>query len=133
MKQNYTILIKKIVYYLYRKKVLSLFESIRRGNFAIYLFLGVWSPGKSYLFLKKFRESFGKLELFLWYFFLLENHMCSNKILDKIFWKIRSVLKIFFSLRKYYVFLQNFEKLSSKIYMCSFTVFGSPGIFDVFL
>jgi len=39
--------------------------------------------------LTKFGESSPrKFDLFLWYFFLLENLMCSNKILDKISWKI---------------------------------------------
>ena len=39
--------------------------------------------------LTKFRESSpGKFDLFLRYFFLLENLMCSNEILDKISGKI---------------------------------------------
>ena len=41
-----------------------LLESIQRGNFAKYLFLGVWSSGKSYLFLKNFEKA------------LLENLIC---------------------------------------------------------
>ena len=36
---------------------LAMFESIRRGNFAKYLFLGVWSPRKSYLFLQNFEKA----------------------------------------------------------------------------
>ena len=59
----------------------------------------------------KFWESSpGKFDLFLWYFFLLENLMCSNEIFDKISWKIWSVLMVFFSPGKSYVFLRNFEK-----------------------
>ena len=104
-------------------------ESIRRGNFAKYPFLGVWSPGKSYLFLQNFENALleklicsygisfswkilcvltkfltrspGKFDLFLWYFFFLEIRMCSCRILN------------------FLPFLENA--------MCSCTIFGSPG------
>ena len=80
------------------------------------------SPGKSYLFLQNYKI-FGnpswKFDLFLWYFFLLENLMCSNEILDKISWKIWSVLIIPFPPGKWYVFLRNCEKVLREILMCS--------------
>ena len=70
--------------------------------------------------LTKFWESSpGKFDLFFWYFFLLENLMCSNEILDNISWKIWSVLIIFFPPGKSYVFLAEFWE-------------SSPGNFDVF-
>ena len=47
---------------------------------------------------KFWTRSHGKLVLFLWHFFLLENLMCSNEILDKISWKTWSVLIMFFFL-----------------------------------
>ena len=67
----------------------------------------VWSPGKSYAFLQNFA----------------------------LFWKIRSVLMVCFPPGKSYVFLQNFEKalLIWKIYMCSYTIFGSLRKINVFL
>ena len=70
--------------------------------------------------LTKFREnSPGNFYLFLWYFFLLENRMCSCGILRKLSWKFWCVLATFC--------------LSWKIYMCSYATFGSPRKFDVFL
>ena len=112
-----------------------------------YLFLGVWSPGKLYVFLQNFEEG------------LLESLICSygisfswkilcvlTKFWTRYSWKFRSVPMIFLPPGKSYVFLQNFEKalleifmcsstfcLSWKIYMCSDTIFGSPRRFDVFL
>ena len=53
----------------------------------------------------------------LWWFFLLENLMCSNEIVHKISWKIWSVLMIFFPSGKSYVFLRNFEKALLEILM----------------
>ena len=49
--------------------------------------------------------------------------MCSNKIFDfdKISWKIWSVLMVFLSPGKSYVFLRNFEKAILEILMCSST------------
>ena len=71
------------------------------GNFAKYL-LGV-APEKSYL-VKFWESSPGKFDLFLWYFFLLENFMCSNETLNNISWKIVCVVMIVFPPGKLYVF-----------------------------
>ena len=120
-------------------------ESIRRGNFAKYLFLGVWSPRKSYLSLQNFENTLpenlicsygisfcwkilcvltnfwtrflGKFDLFLLYFFLLENRMCSCEILRKLSWKFWCVLLHFASP----------EKL-----ICVLITSKPPGKFDVF-
>ena len=54
--------------------------SIRRGNFTKYIG-GVWSPGKSYPFLKNFEKPPENFHLFLWYFFLMEILMCSSTFL----------------------------------------------------
>ena len=90
---------KKILFYFLAKlQYVLIIESIWRNNLAKYLFLGVWSPGKSYLFLQNFEKA------------LLENLMCSNEILDKISRKFWSVLMIFLPPGKSNVFLQNFEK-----------------------
>ena len=59
---------------------------------------------------KNWECSPGKFDLFLWYLLLLEIVMCSNEILDKISWKIWSVLMIIFPPWKLYVFLRYFEK-----------------------
>ena len=87
----------------------------------------VWSPGKSYLFLQNFEKALLENLICSYgiYFFLLENLMCSNEILDKISWKIWSVLRIFSPPRKSYVFLQNFKKALLKILMCSSTFYLS--------
>ena len=94
---------------------------------------GVWSPRKSYMFLQNFEKALlkylicsygisfswkilcvltkfwtrspGNFDLFLWYFFLLENRTCTCGILRILSWKV---------------------------YMCSYTIFGSPKKFDVF-
>ena len=60
-------------------KISYVYESIQRGNFGKYLFLGVWSPGKSYLFLQNFEKA-------------LENLICSYGLM------------VFLSLGKSYVF-----------------------------
>ena len=44
------------------------YESIQPGNFAKYLFLGVWYPGNSYLFLQNLLR---KLSWKIWYVFIL--------------------------------------------------------------
>ena len=101
-----------------------------------------------------------------------ENRICSYKIFRKLSWKILSILMVFLSPGKSYVFEQFWTKiywkiwsvlmvfswkivcvlaefwesspmeilmcsstlcLSCKIYMCSCAIFGSPGIFGVFL
>ena len=112
-------------------------KSIRRGNFAKYLFLGAWSPRKSYRFLQNFEKALGKFDLFIWYFFFLENLIC---VLTK-FWtrspKIWSVLMLIFLLENL-MCLWNFEKalleilmcfstycFSWKTYMCSCAIFDS--------
>ena len=113
------------------------YESIRRGNFIKYLFLGVWSLGKSYVFLQNFEKTLlenlicsygisfswkilcvltkfwtrspGNFDLFLWYFLLLENRMCSCGILRKLSWKFWCLLVHFASLlESLYVFLYHF-------------------------
>ena len=68
---------------------------------------------------KFWARSLGRFDLFLWYFYLLENRMCSCGILKKAFLEILMYSSTFC--------------LSWKIYMCSCTIFGSPGKFDVFL
>ena len=99
-----------------------------------------WTPGNSYLFLQNFENdllenlicsygiyfswkmlcvltkfwtrSHGKFDLFLWYFLLLENRMCSCRILRKL-------LEILMCSNKFC--------LSWKTYMCSCNISGSPG------
>ena len=99
-------------------------EAILQNN----LFLGV-SPGKSYLLLQNFENTLlenlicsycisfswkvlcvltkfwtrspGNFDLFLWYFFLLENRMCSCRILRKLSWKFWCVLVRFASPGKF--------------------------------
>ena len=132
-------------------------ESIQRGNFAKYLFLGVWSPGKSYLFLQNIENallenlicSYGisfsskilrvltkfwtrspvKFHLlFLLYFVLLENWMCSCRILRKLCWKFWCVL-VFASLGKFTYVLEPFLVLLKKM-VCSYKrIMSSPGKF----
>ena len=121
-----------------------LYERIRRGNFAKYLFLGVWSSAKSYLFLQNFENAFlekiwsvimvflssGKLYVFWRNFWqdLLENCMLSSY--DNFSsWKIVCVLA---ELRKLPLCSNTFCH-SRKIYMCSCTICVSPGKVDVFL
>ena len=95
------------------------------------------------LFLQNFEKALLENLICFYVIFLLENLVCSNEILDKILWKIWSVLKIFSPPRKSYVFLQNFKKALLEILlrsstfcfswkMCSCNIFGSPGKFDVF-
>ena len=91
--------------------------------------LGGMASWKIVCVLTKFWESSPrKFDLFLWYFCLLENLMCSKEILDKISWKFWSVLIIFLPLGKSYVFLQNFEKALRKFW-CVLAYFASPGKF----
>ena len=95
-----------------------LIESIRRGNFTKYLFLGVCSPGK--------------FDLFLWHLFLLENLMCSNEILDKISWKFWCVLVHFASPGKFICVFIPFLVLLENL-MCSYKrIMSSPGKLEVF-
>ena len=118
---------------MFKMRVMMMIESIQRGNFAKYLFLWVWSPGKSYLFLQNLEKallenlfcsygisfswkiicvltkfwtrSHGKFDLFLRYFLLLENRMCSCRILRKLSCKFGCVLVHFASPGKFDVFL----------------------------
>ena len=96
-------------------------ESIRRGNFTKYLFLGVWSPGKLWLFLQNVEKA------------LLENLICliicSNEILEKISWKFWSVLMIFLPPGK--CVLAEFWESSPGNFYVSSTV-ASPGKFSCF-
>ena len=122
-------------------------ESIQRGNFAKYLFLGVWSLGKSYLFFvltKLFRKPSWKIWSVLMVFFSLENLMCSKEILDKISWKIWSILIInlwnfwcvlvrFASSGKFTYVLVSFLALLENL-MCSYKrIMSSPGKFICFV
>ena len=68
---------------------------------------------------KSWESSPGKFDLFLWYFFLLENLLCSKEILDKISWKICDLFLRYFLLLENRMFLQNFEKSLPEILMCS--------------
>ena len=141
--------IQHIVYY----------ESIRRGNFAKYLFLGygfleiriccykilrklswkIWyvlmvflSPGKSYV-CNFGQDLFGKFNPFLWYFFLLENRMCSCRVSRKLFWKFWCVLVHFASPGKILCVFVPFLVLL-KILTCSYKrIMSSPGKIKVFL
>ena len=84
-------------------------ESVRRGNFAKYLFLGVWFPGKSYQFLQNFEKA------------LLEKLICSYGI--SFSWKIVCVLAEFWE-------SSSFWKFWCVLIKCSFDVFSwknSPG------
>ena len=104
-------------------------ESTRRGNFIKYLFLGygllenrmcsykisnktflenlICSYGISFSWkilsdLTKFwTRSPGNFNLFLWYFFFLENRMCSCRILRKLSWKFWCILVHFASRGKF--------------------------------
>ena len=101
--------------------LLTLFdlESIWRGNFTKYLFLGYGLLENRMCSYKISRKLSWEIWSVLRYFFLLENLMCSNEILDKISWKLWSVLMIFLPPGKSYVFLRNFEKALLEILMCS--------------
>ena len=94
------------------------FESIRRGNFAKYLFLGVWSLGKSYLFLRSFEKV------------LLENLMCSYEIFS---WKIVCVFAEFWgsSPGNFDVFLLKNYVFAWKIHMFSYFIQASWKIWCV--
>ena len=83
---------------------------------------------------KYWESSPGKFDLkILWYFFLLENLMCSNEILDKLSWKFWCVLvhfsfpgKIICALVPFLVLLENL--------MCTYKrIMSSPGKLEVFL
>ena len=80
--------------------------------------------------LTKFREnSPGKCDLFLWYFFLLENLMCSNEILDKISGKFWSIfLWYFFLLENRMCSCGILRKLSWRFW-CVLVHFASSGKF----
>ena len=103
--------------------------SIRWGNIRNICSWRRLSPRKSYLFLKNFEKA------------LLENLICSFgisfsckilcvllKFRTKIFWKIWSVLMVFFPPGKSYV--SNFDKALLEILMCSRNLFKKvvPGI-----
>ena len=76
---------------------------------------------KNSLEVSKWSVNSRKFGLFLWYFFPLKNHMCSNELLDRISWKIWSVLMTFLHPGKSYVFLWNFKKALLEILMCTFS------------
>ena len=128
-------------------------ESFRRGNFAKYLL----SPGKSYMFLQNFENALlenlscssdisfpwkilcvitkfwtrspWKFDLFLLYFFLLENCMCSCGILRKLSWKFWCVLVHFASPGKFVCVLVLFSILLGKM-VCSYKrIMSSHGKF----
>ena len=96
-----------------------IYESIRRDNFTKYLFLGVLSPGKSYVFLQNFEKA------------LLETLICSYGISSS--WKIVCVLAEFEKALMEVLMCSSTLCFSWKIVMCSYTIFGSPRKFDVFL
>ena len=73
------------------------FESIQRGNFTKYLFLGIWSPG----------------------------NICFYKSLRKLSSKMWSVLMVFLSPGKSYVFLRNFGQDLLENLICSNDIFSS--------
>ena len=58
--------------------LLEQIERIRRENYKKYIFLEVLVFRNIESVLARFWQSSGKLYLFFWYFFLLENSMCSS-------------------------------------------------------
>ena len=79
--------------------MINKYDIIRRrrgGNFTKSKYQNISSLGYSllenHICTYKIVRNCGKFDLFSWYFFLLENLMCSNEILDTISWKIWSVL-----------------------------------------
>ena len=86
--------------------------------------------GKSYVVFS--RKLSWKIYLFLWYFFLLENLMCSNDISDKISWKYWSFLWYFFLLENRMCSCRILRKLSWKFW-CVLVHFASPGKFTCVL
>ena len=82
-----------------------------------------WHCGLNEMQTKFWEISPGKFDLFFWYFFFLENLMCSNEILDKISWKNLICFYVIFSPGKSYAFLQNSEKALQEILMCSSIIF----------
>ena len=97
------------------------------SNFAKCLFLEVWSLGKSEILRKLHWKIWS-----VWYFFLLENLMCSNEILDKISWNFWCVLVRFASpgkftyVRTYVPFLVLLEN------SCFLITSKPPGKFNMF-
>ena len=60
-----------------------------------------------------------------WRYGLLENRICSYKILRKPSWKIWSVLMVFLSPGKSYVFWRNFGQDLLENLICSYDIFSS--------
>ena len=80
------------------QRIKMMIESIQRGKFAKYLFLG---DG------------------------LLENRICFYKILRKISWNIWSVLMVFLFLENVMCSNEILNKISWKILICSYDIFSS--------
>ena len=83
--------------------------------------------------LTKFQESStGKFDLSLWYFFLLENRMCSCGILRILSWKFWSVLIVHFSSPgKFIYFLIPFLVLLENLMCSNKRIMSSPGLFTI--
>ena len=120
-------------------------------QFLKYLFLRVWSPGKSYVFLTKFWES---ISWKVWSVLMVvlsygKNLMCSTNLEHRYSGKFDRFLWYLFLLENcIYVFLQNFDSSPGKFICvsvpflinlldnltCSYErIISSPGKFEVFL